>query len=60
MLNRKREMNRTGKVLMIFAGKFLSTPKNPAILSAVKMKAYPLMESKYKIQVVSELNKGSC
>lgn len=39
---------------MIFVSEFLSTPGNPVILSAVKMKAYPLMESGYKIQVVSE------
>ncbi len=45
---------------MIFAGEFLSTPENPVILSAVKMRANFLMESRYKIQVVSEVNKGSC
>ena len=45
---------------MIFVSEFLSTPENPVILSAVKVKAYPLMESRYKIQIVSETNKGSC
>lgn len=45
---------------MIATGKFLSAPENPVILSAVKMKANLLMESRRKIQVVSEVNKGSC
>ena len=53
-------MNKTGKDLMIFVSEFLLTPENPVILRAVKIKTDPLMEDGYKIQVVSELNKGSC